>query len=119
MPFGLRKRKRFERIASLDLPPSQWERAWTGLRRRDVLGRIGLALLAAVSMCAVIHGWHPPFAYRTGYVPPRDIVAAVKKSGVPVEYVVFPDEGHGFTKKKNQIEAWGRILEFLDKHLKS
>ena len=34
-----------------------------------------------------------------------DIVAAVKKNGVPVEYVVFPDEGHGFTKKKNQIEG--------------
>ena len=31
-----------------------------------------------------------------------DIVAAVKKNGVPVEYIVFPDEGHGFTKKKNQ-----------------
>ena len=39
-----------------------------------------------------------------------DIVAAVKKNGVPVEYVVFPDEGHGFTKKKNQIEGWGAIL---------
>ena len=34
-----------------------------------------------------------------------DIVAAVKKNGVPVEYIVFPDEGHGFTKKKNQIEG--------------
>ena len=48
MPFGWRKRKRFERVASLELPPGQWERAWTSLRRRDVLGRIGLALLAAV-----------------------------------------------------------------------
>ncbi len=48
-----------------------------------------------------------------------DIVAAVKKNGVPVEYVVFPDEGHGFTKRKNEITAWGAILEFLDKHLKS
>ena len=47
-----------------------------------------------------------------------DIVAAVKKNGVPVEYVVFPDEGHGFTKKKNQIEGYRAILEFLDKHLK-
>ncbi len=47
-----------------------------------------------------------------------DIVAAVKKSGVPVEYVVFPDEGHGFTKKKNQIEGWSAILKFLDKYLK-
>ena len=35
-----------------------------------------------------------------------DIVAAVKKNGVPVEYIVFPDEGHGFTKKKNQIEGY-------------
>jgi dipeptidyl aminopeptidase/acylaminoacyl peptidase len=47
-----------------------------------------------------------------------DLVAAVKKNGVPVEYVVFDDEGHGFTKKKNQITAYGRILEFLDAHLK-
>lgn len=47
-----------------------------------------------------------------------DIVAAVKKNGVPVEYVVFPDEGHGFSKRKNEITAWGAILDFLDKHLK-
>ena len=47
-----------------------------------------------------------------------DIVAAVKKNGVPVEYVVFPDEGHGFSKRKNQVEAYGKIREFLDKYLK-
>jgi dipeptidyl aminopeptidase/acylaminoacyl peptidase len=48
-----------------------------------------------------------------------DIVAAVQKNNVPVEYVVFDDEGHGFTKKPNQIEAWGKILAFLDTHLKN
>jgi len=47
-----------------------------------------------------------------------DIVAAARKNGVAVEYIVFSDEGHGFTKKKNQIEGWKAILEFLDKHLK-
>lgn len=47
-----------------------------------------------------------------------DIVAAVEKNGVPVEYVVFDDEGHGFSKKKNQIEGYGRILAFLDTYLK-
>ena len=47
-----------------------------------------------------------------------DIVAAVKKNGVPVQYVVFPDEGHGFSKKKNQVEGYRAILEFLDTHLK-
>jgi dipeptidyl aminopeptidase/acylaminoacyl peptidase len=46
-----------------------------------------------------------------------DIVEAVKKNNVPVEYVVFPDEGHGFSKKKNQMESSKRILEFLDKYL--
>jgi dipeptidyl aminopeptidase/acylaminoacyl peptidase len=48
-----------------------------------------------------------------------DIVEAVKKNGVPVEYVVFPDEGHGFSKPKNNMEANRKIVEFLDKHLKN
>ena len=47
-----------------------------------------------------------------------DLVEAVKKNGVPVEYLVFDDEGHGFTKKKNQIAAYGAIVKFLDTHLK-
>lgn len=47
-----------------------------------------------------------------------DIVAAVKKNGVPVEYVVFSDEGHGFTKRQNQIEGYGKIRAFLDQYLK-
>ncbi|HEX9392750.1 MAG TPA: S9 family peptidase [Usitatibacteraceae bacterium] len=46
-----------------------------------------------------------------------EIVEAVKKNNVPVEYVVFADEGHGFSKKKNQIEANRKMLEFLDKYL--
>ncbi|MCK7595368.1 S9 family peptidase [Pseudomarimonas salicorniae] len=48
-----------------------------------------------------------------------DIVAAVEKNGVPVEYVVFEDEGHGFSKKKNQIEGYGRVRAFLDRYLKN
>lgn len=47
-----------------------------------------------------------------------DIVAAARKNNVPVEYVVFDDEGHGFSKKKNQIEGYGKILVFLDTYLK-
>ena len=46
------------------------------------------------------------------------IVAAMKKNGVPVEYVVFPDEGHGFIKKENEIRGYGAVLAFLDQHLK-
>jgi dipeptidyl aminopeptidase/acylaminoacyl peptidase len=48
-----------------------------------------------------------------------DIVAAVKKNNVPVEYVVFDDEGHGFSKKKNQLTGYKATLQFLDKYLKN
>ncbi len=48
-----------------------------------------------------------------------EIVEGVKKNGVPVEYVVFADEGHGFQKKENQITTSKRTLEFLDKYLKT
>jgi dipeptidyl aminopeptidase/acylaminoacyl peptidase len=47
-----------------------------------------------------------------------DIVAAIKKNNGVVEYVVFDDEGHGFTKKENEIRAYKAIVDFLDKHLK-
>jgi dipeptidyl aminopeptidase/acylaminoacyl peptidase len=47
-----------------------------------------------------------------------EIVAAVKANNVVAEYVVFPDEGHGFVKKENEIKAYGQVLAFLDKYLK-
>ena len=47
-----------------------------------------------------------------------EMVDAIKNNGVPVDYVLFDDEGHGFRKKDNQIEGWGKILKFLDLHLK-
>ena len=55
---------------------------------------------------------------RVLQVESDEIVAGVRKNGVPVEYVLFEDEGHGFVKKENQIESYSRILKFLDKHLK-
>lgn len=55
---------------------------------------------------------------RVLQVESDEIVEGVRKNGVPVEYVLFEDEGHGFIKKENQIEAYSKILEFLDEHLK-
>lgn len=46
-----------------------------------------------------------------------EIVAAVKANGVPVEYVLFPDEGHGFSKRDNRIAASDAYVRFLDTHL--
>jgi dipeptidyl aminopeptidase/acylaminoacyl peptidase len=47
-----------------------------------------------------------------------EIVDAIKKKGGVVEYVVFDNEGHGFTKKANEIRAYKAILDFLNKYLK-
>jgi len=48
-----------------------------------------------------------------------DIVEAARANGVPVEYVLFEDEGHGFAKKQNQLEGWRAVLAFLDRYLKT
>jgi len=55
---------------------------------------------------------------RVLQVESDEIVAGVRKNGIPVEYVLFEDEGHGFVKKENQIEAYSKVLEFLEIHLK-
>ncbi len=47
-----------------------------------------------------------------------EIVEAVRANGVPVEYIVFEDEGHGFQKKENQLRGYRAILRFLDQYLK-
>ena len=63
----------------------------------------------------VLQGSQDP---RVLQVESDEIVEAARQKGVPVEYVLFPDEGHGFVKKENQIEAYSKIVNFLDVHLK-
>ena len=63
----------------------------------------------------VLQGANDP---RVLKVESDEIVAAVQKSGVPVEYLVFDDEGHGFRKKENQNRGNKAILAFLDRYLK-
>lgn len=46
-----------------------------------------------------------------------DLVAAAKKNGAPVEYLLFKDEGHGFRKTKNRVKASQEYVKFLKKHL--
>lgn len=55
---------------------------------------------------------------RVPKVESDEIVAAARKNGVPVEYVLFPDEGHGFVKKDNEITGYTAVIAFLDTHLK-
>lgn len=63
----------------------------------------------------VLQGANDP---RVLKVESDEIVEAVKKNNVPVEYLVFDDEGHGFINKANQIKGYQAVLDFLDKYLK-
>lgn len=45
------------------------------------------------------------------------IVEAMKKAGKEVEYVEYPDEGHGFARPENRLDFYGRAERFLAKHL--
>ena len=44
-------------------------------------------------------------------------IAAVQATEVPVGYVVFPDEGHGFRKRENRIVASDAHVRFLNTYL--
>ncbi|MEO2266657.1 alpha/beta fold hydrolase [Pseudoalteromonas sp. YIC-656] len=63
----------------------------------------------------VVQGANDP---RVLQVESDELVAAVKANGVPVEYVLFDDEGHGFSKRANRITASNAYVSFLDKYLK-
>jgi dipeptidyl aminopeptidase/acylaminoacyl peptidase len=45
------------------------------------------------------------------------LVDKLKSLGREVEYVVFGDEGHGFTKRPNELKAYGHAAEWLEKYL--
>ena len=63
----------------------------------------------------VLQGANDP---RVLQIESDEIVERIKANGIPVEYVVFDDERHGFRKKENEIEGYGKILTFLETYLK-
>jgi dipeptidyl aminopeptidase/acylaminoacyl peptidase len=63
----------------------------------------------------VVQGANDP---RVLQVESDELVAAVRRNNVPVEYVLFPDEGHGFLRKENRVSASEAYLKFLNQHLR-
>lgn len=55
---------------------------------------------------------------RVLQVESDELVAAIQANEVPVVYIVFPDEGHGFRKRANRITASDAYVKFLDTYLK-
>jgi dipeptidyl aminopeptidase/acylaminoacyl peptidase len=62
----------------------------------------------------VLHGENDP---RVPVSEAEQIVEKVREQNVPVRKLIFEDEGHGFSKRENRIEAYREVVEFLKEHL--
>ena len=78
MASGSSKKSRSSRTDSFQLSRRRLREVFfESLRSGKNWGHIGLCLVAALLMWGITQGWTPPFQYRIGYIPERDIVAAV------------------------------------------
>jgi len=62
----------------------------------------------------LLAGGHDPRCPKT---EAQQVVDAIKKRGGVVEYKVYENEGHGFARVENQIDAYKRVAEFLKAHV--
>ncbi|WP_462320055.1 S9 family peptidase [Halochromatium sp.] len=62
----------------------------------------------------VLQGANDP---RVKIAEADQIVAAMRAKDLPVTYIVFPDEGHGFARPENRLDANARIEQFLAEQL--
>jgi dipeptidyl aminopeptidase/acylaminoacyl peptidase len=83
-------------------------------------------MLAEISPLFNVHKIKAPLFISCGANDPRvnrnesdQMVAALKKQGVIVEYMVKDDEGHGFSNQKNQFDFYEAMEKFLDKYVKN
>jgi cyclic-di-AMP phosphodiesterase PgpH len=75
MSTGSKKKRRIDRVTSVELPPGVLGNLWGQLRRGHVLVRIALCAITALLLWSITRGWAPPMPYHWGDVPQRDIVA--------------------------------------------
>jgi len=108
----------------LDSIPSYW-----GPIRNDLLKKIGDVdadeeFNRKISPLFHVDNIQSPLLIGQGANDPRvkqneadQIAFAMNNKGIPVEYVLYPDEGHGFARPENRIDFNSRAEEFLAKHL--
>jgi dipeptidyl aminopeptidase/acylaminoacyl peptidase len=62
----------------------------------------------------IAQGYNDP---RVNHAESEQIVAALRKDGKPVEYMVKMDEGHGFRNPENRLDFYSKMESFLAKYL--
>ncbi|QDV64120.1 HD family phosphohydrolase [Crateriforma conspicua] len=67
-----------ERIESLGLPKPRWVQWWQDDDKSELAVRVGIALLGAVALLVLCQTWRPPFPYRIGMIPDRELLTRVR-----------------------------------------
>ncbi|HSR23660.1 MAG TPA: S9 family peptidase [Candidatus Eisenbacteria bacterium] len=62
----------------------------------------------------IVQGANDP---RVKQAESEQIVAALRDRAIPYEYLLFPDEGHGFAKPENRLRFYAAVERFLARHL--
>ena len=113
-------------IRTLESIPSWWESIREGLYQELGDPQKDREYLRKISPLFHAENIERPLIVLQGANDPRvlrresdEIVAAARKGGTPVEYLIFPNEGHGFRRKETQKQAFEAVLAFLDRYLKN
>lgn len=100
--------------------PDSWKpimESWVGHPERDQ------AKMTADSPTTYLTEMTKPMLVVQGANDPRvvkeesdQIVDSLREQGTEIEYLIFDDEGHGFSKLENRVTLFETILQFLEKH---
>jgi dipeptidyl aminopeptidase/acylaminoacyl peptidase len=113
-------------ITLMESIPPYWEaaRKTFAVRMGDVSTPAGTAILKAASPLNSTDRIKTPLLVAQGANDPRvnrreaeQIVIALRDRGFPVEYVLAPDEGHGFARPVNNLALFMESEKFLAKYL--
>ncbi|HEY3395558.1 MAG TPA: HDIG domain-containing protein [Lacipirellulaceae bacterium] len=98
MSTGSKKKRRIDRVTSLEMPPGVWGNLWGHLRRGHVLVRLALCGVTALLLWVVTRGWAPPLPYHLGDVPSREIIART-------EFKLYDDDATQEAKRQARTTA--------------
>jgi dipeptidyl aminopeptidase/acylaminoacyl peptidase len=108
----------------LETVPPYWKPVIAQLYRRVGNPETDKEFLWSRSPLSRAHDIRIPLLIAQGANDPRvkqaeseQIVAALKEAGIDYEYMLFPDEGHGFAKPENRMKFYAAAERFLAKYL--
>jgi dipeptidyl aminopeptidase/acylaminoacyl peptidase len=113
-------------ISLMENPPPYWQPIMPLMQDRvgDYKSKEGREFLKKCSPLFMVDKIKKPLLIGQGAQDPRvkqpesdQIVAAMKEKNIPVTYMLFPEEGHGFDRPENNISFFAVSEAFLSEHL--